>query len=88
MSIPFGPWVVGVDELERRAGLRALAALVAVYCGSDNPVVSALRCAESDIAASDQALAAFDRLPSLWRRRVIAAYAAVMYPRRRPGGAR
>jgi hypothetical protein len=77
----FGPWLPGIPEAERRAALRALAALVAVFAGSDDPAVAALRHAEADAGALDQALEAFDRLPSLWRRRVIASYAKLMSPR-------
>src|SRR5262249_21817116 len=33
----------GIAETERRCGLRALGALVAVYCGSNDPAVAALR---------------------------------------------
>jgi hypothetical protein len=37
MKLPggiFGPWRPGIDEAERRAGLRALAALTVVFAGS------------------------------------------------------
>jgi hypothetical protein len=81
---PFGPWSPGVDRVERVAALRALAALVAVFCGSDHVAVDALRHAEADAGALDQALAEFDKLPSLRRRHVITTYARIMSPRRGP----
>jgi len=74
----------GIAEVERVAGLRAIAALVCVHCGSDHPAVDLLRRAEADVGAADQALIELDRLPSLWRRRVIASYARLMRPRRSP----
>jgi hypothetical protein len=83
----FGPWVPGIAETERRRGLRALGALVTVYCGSNDPAVAALRRAEADTAASDQALAALDALPPLNRRKIIATYATVMSTSRQRGGA-
>jgi hypothetical protein len=81
---PFGPWMPGAPEAERVAGLRALAALICVHCGSDHVAVDALRRAESDVTAADQALVEFDKLPSLRRRHVLATYAALMRPRRAP----
>lgn len=78
----FGPWRVGIPETERVAGLRALAALVAVFAGSDDPAVAALRHAEAHVGASDEALAEFDQLPSLRRRHVLATYARLTRPRR------
>jgi len=80
----FGPWMPRIAEVERVAGLRAIAALVCVHCGSDHPAVDLLRRAEADVGAADQALIELDRLPSLWRRRVIASYARLMRPRRSP----
>src|SRR5262249_33494074 len=85
MVMPFGPWTVGVAEPDRVAGLRALAALSAVFAGSGHPVVAALRMAEAEPETAGQALSLFDKLPTLRRRQVIATYAAVMRPRRAPG---
>jgi hypothetical protein len=79
----FGPFRPDVDRVERVAGLRALAAFSAVFAGSDHVVVDLLRRAETDAGALDQALTELDRLPSLWRRRVIASYARLMRPRPR-----
>src|SRR5437879_255994 len=44
----FGPFRPDVGLVERVAGLRALAALVSVHCGSDHAAVDALRRAEAD----------------------------------------
>ena len=65
---PFGPFRPDTPEPDRVAGLRAIAALVSVYCGADHVVVDLLRRAEADVGASDEALAEFDQLPSLRRR--------------------
>jgi hypothetical protein len=78
----FGPWVPGICEGERRAALRALAALVSVYCGSDHVAVGLLRHAEVDPTASGHALEEFDKLPALPRPKILSVYAAVMRPRR------
>jgi hypothetical protein len=84
LAAPFGPFRPDVDPVEKVAGLRALAALVAVFAGSDHVVVDLLRRAEADPGASSEALAMFDRLPALPRRKIISVYAAVMHPRRAP----
>src|SRR5207245_2768424 len=76
----FGPFRPDVGLVERVAGLRALAALVSVHCGSDHAAVDALRRAEADAGASDRALAEFDKLPALRRRHVVATYARLMRP--------
>jgi hypothetical protein len=78
--MPFGPWSPGVTEYDRRAGLRAICALCAAYCGSDHPVVTTLRLAERVPDMMGQALDEFDRLPALRRRRIVGTYAAVMRP--------
>jgi hypothetical protein len=79
----FGPFRRDIPEVERVAGLRALAAFTSAFAGSDHVVVDLLRRAETDAGALDQALTELDRLPSLWRRRVIASYARLMRPRPR-----
>jgi hypothetical protein len=76
---PFGPWQPGLDPIERVAELRCLAGLAAVYAGSSNPIVAALRAAEQNSAALAHASDLLDKLPSLRRRRILATGA-----RRRP----
>ncbi len=83
----FGPWVPGIPEHERRAGLRALACLCAVFGGMGHPAVAALRRAELDPDAAGEALALFDRLPTLRRRQVVATYARIMRPPELDGAA-
>lgn len=78
----FGPWRPGIAENERWAGLRALAALSAVFAGPGHPVVAALRRTEADPGVAAEALDLFDRLPTRHRRQVVAVYARLM----RPGG--
>jgi hypothetical protein len=85
---PFGPFRQGIAEVERVAGLRGLTSLTAVFAGSSHPAVSALRRAEMDASASDAALAEFDKLAALPRRKIISVYAAIMDPRRVWGVAR
>jgi hypothetical protein len=77
----FGPFRPHVERVERVAGPRAIAALTAVFAGSDHAAVAALRQAEADVGASDQALSEFDKLPALPRRKIISVYAAIMRPR-------
>jgi hypothetical protein len=77
----FGPWVPGVPESDRRAGLRALAALAAVFVGSNAPVVEALRRAELEPNTAGEALKLLDRIPTRQRRNILCSYAAVMKPR-------
>jgi hypothetical protein len=81
-ALLFGPWSPGTTEYDRRAGLRALACLVAAYCGSRHDAVDRLRAAEAVPDAMGRALLAFDRVPALRRRQVLATYAAVMRPLR------
>jgi hypothetical protein len=74
----FGPWLPEIPEPDRRAGLRALAALAAVFVGSNAPVVAALRKAELEPASAGEALKLFDRIPSRQRRNILCSYAGVM----------
>ncbi len=61
-------------------------ALAAVFAGLDSPLVGALRAAEQDHAAAGEALALLDRLPTLRRRRLLATFGAVTWPRPRRRG--
>jgi hypothetical protein len=76
----FGPWRPGVEEAERRAGLRALAALTLVFASATHPVVATLRLAERVPEMMGQALDEFDGLPALRRRHIVASYARLMRP--------
>lgn len=79
----WGPWADGLDDAERRAQCRALAAFIRVYAGPAGAnAVEALRRAEADPAALPDAAAAFDRLPTLYMRRALASFAALHAPRR------
>jgi hypothetical protein len=80
-SALWGPWIVNIPEADRRAGLRALAALCCVFVGSSAPVVGALRRAETSPDTAGAALKLFDRIPSRQRRNVLCSYAALMKPR-------
>jgi hypothetical protein len=82
-NAPFGPWSPHLhDATERGKQLRALAALSAVFVGSDHEIVDTLRKAEHDASALRQALMLFDGLHSMRRRHIIATFATIMPPRR------
>jgi hypothetical protein len=66
------------DALERIAGLRELRALSLLLCGAAHPATIALSKAISDPTPADRALAEVDILPALRRRRLLAAYCAIM----------
>jgi hypothetical protein len=68
----------GVPEAERMARCRELRALPLVYVGLRHPVTIALAAAVTDPAATDRALTVLDALPALRRRRMLAAYQALM----------
>jgi len=74
----FGPWESAITAAERLARLRSMRALVRVLVGpKGSDLAAALRQAEHDLAALDQAADLLDRLPSLPRRHVLASYAAL-----------
>jgi hypothetical protein len=81
-STVFGPWTPDIDGTERIAQLRCLAGLVAVYCGSANPLVTTLRQAEHDSDALRHASTLLDRVPSLTRRKLLSVFGAITWPRR------
>src|SRR5215470_9006784 len=62
----WGPWSPGVlDDVERRCQLRSLAALTAIFFGSNHTLVGELRDAEhGDVSASRRALELIDCLPT------------------------
>jgi hypothetical protein len=80
MTTIFGPFVPGITETERIAELRSLAVLVAVFTGSENPLVPLLRQAEHDDAAAVRALELLDRVPALTRRRLLSTFGRVTWP--------
>jgi ProP effector len=67
---PFGPWSPTVHRDERVPQLRTLRAIAYMRVGPRHPLVAELRAAEHDPAAAERALALFDALPSLTRRRL------------------
>jgi hypothetical protein len=75
----YGPWSQSLHSGERVAQLRSLAALCAMSFGSEHPIVSSLRLAESDPSALRRAYEAFELLPPLPRRHVLSTFAAVTY---------
>lgn len=82
--LAYGPWSPTCDRIERGKQLRSLAALVAAHYGSEHPLVSELRAAETDPMAFVRAQEAFERLPSLTRRKVLSTFSAITRPIRTP----
>jgi hypothetical protein len=82
MSAPtkFGHWVEGIGPYERKAQFRSLAALAAAFNGSAHPLVGALRDAERNPAAADQALAILNELPALRRRKMLSVFGVATWP--------
>ena len=70
--------VTGVDEIERRARLRELRALAVVYLGAKHPATRSIAEAIADPTAVEAALALLDGVPALRRRRLLAAFGALM----------
>ena len=69
----------GIDASERRARLRALYVLVALYCGWDHPAKLAFDAVIFDGSAPAEplALALVTKLPDLLRRRLLSSYCAL-----------
>lgn len=77
----WGPFADSIDQTERAARCRCLAALARVYSGPRaDPLVGVLRRLERDPEAADEALALFDALPARPRRHALCAYAALHRP--------
>jgi hypothetical protein len=73
-----GPWSRDIAEAERVARCRELRALTLVYLGPKHPLTLALADAISDLDALDAARVALAAIPALRRRRLLAAYAALL----------
>jgi hypothetical protein len=79
---PFGPWSPGLrDPMERTAQFRSLAMGAAVFFGTSHPIVREFRCAETDPDAAARAFALLDSTPTLTRRRLLATFSSVTWPR-------
>jgi hypothetical protein len=70
----FGPWAAGIDHAERLARLRSMRALALVLVRCSPDFIAALRAAETDEEALDRAADLLNRLPTLFRRRMLATY--------------
>jgi len=64
MSQSFGPWATNIDSTERLARIRAMRALAGVFCHRHPKFEDALRTAETDPAALEQALQLLNELPA------------------------
>jgi hypothetical protein len=77
----WGPFASGIDPAERMARVRAFRVAVHVDCGTaGREATELLRQAERDPAALSKALAAFERLPALPKRRALSTYCATATP--------
>jgi hypothetical protein len=83
----FGPWLRALGDCERCAQLRSLAALAAVFVGSANPLVTALRRAEQDDSELARAFALLEALPSIAKRRLLTTLENASAVQTRRGGA-
>ena len=81
MISTFGPWVEHIDPAERGKQFRSLAALAAVFLGSEHQLVAALRAAETDGEAATQALELLNVMPALTRRKLLSTFGAITWPR-------
>jgi len=70
--------VTDIDESERNARLRELRVLALVYLGANSPVTQGLAAAVADPAEVEAALTLLDDVPALRRRRLLAAFWALM----------
>jgi hypothetical protein len=70
--------IADASEAERQARLRELRALALVYFGGKHPITAALRAAIVDPDATNHALNLLDASPALTRRRLLAAYGALL----------
>ncbi len=69
---PFGPWRVGLPPAERVAAFRELRALCFAHLGGKHEILPLLRRAQFSPADAEAALAAFDKIAPLPRRRIVA----------------
>lgn len=76
----FGPWAQDLDAAERLARLRGLRAIALLLARPHVAFTAALRRAEADARALQDAAVELDRLPALTRRRVLSAYLALGRP--------
>jgi hypothetical protein len=78
-----GPWSAGIGDAERAARCRELRALALVYLGPTHPLTAALADAIADDSALETARTQLGAIPALRRRRLLAAYTALLPVARR-----
>jgi hypothetical protein len=81
----YGPWSPAASPEDRSRQLHTLVAVAHLQLGKDHPLVGELRRAETDRIAFRRAQELIEVLPPLHRRRLLAAFQAIVWPR---GGAR
>jgi hypothetical protein len=75
---PLAFLIADASESEREARFRELRALSLVYFGREHPITAALGEAIADPGATNRALGLLDAAPALRRRRLLAAYGALL----------
>lgn len=77
----WGPFALDLDPCELRARLRSLAAIVRLSLGRDGDLLARMvHCAEHGVVSLEALHTAIERLPSISRRRIWAAYAGLTKP--------
>jgi hypothetical protein len=76
-------FLVSDDAAEQRARTRELRAIVKLICGPGDPCTTIFNAAVDGIIDIEEALPALDLLPSLPRRRILAAAGSLWWPTNR-----
>jgi hypothetical protein len=84
MSAAYGPWSPTATPEDRTKQLNTLVAVVHMQLGPQHPLIGELRRAETDRIAFRRAQELIEVLPPLHRRRLLATFQAITWPR---GGA-
>lgn len=71
----WGPFTAGIEPAERLARLRSLRAMAVLKCRHQRNFIAALKAAETDDGALSKAERAFELMPALTRRHLLASYA-------------
>jgi hypothetical protein len=71
----WGLFTAGIDPAERLARLRSLRAMAILMCRPHGSFIDALKHAEVDADALTKAQSAFEQVPALARRHLLASYA-------------
>jgi hypothetical protein len=79
-----GPWAEGITDMERLARLRSLRTICMCMFGALTPIAKPLMMAESlDAGELAAALKAFNAMPALDQRKILASYGKINLQMRR-----